>query len=58
MFLGLQLALDTQGIRSAILSSAMDPWINAYTFSNMYKPGQRVAASTVLLTAIGSLSTI
>jgi predicted permease len=58
LFFGSQLALDTQGIRSAVLTSAMAPGINAYIFSNMYGRGQRVAASTVLLTTIGSLFTI
>ena len=58
MFLGLQLALDTQGVRSAVLTSATTPGINAYIFSNMYKRGQRVDTSTVLLTTIGALFTI
>ena len=58
LFFGNQLALDTQGIRSAVLTSAMAPGINAYIFSNMYGRGQQVAASTVLLTTIGSLFTI
>ena len=58
MFLGLQLALDTQGVRSAVLTSATTPGINAYIFSNMYKRGQRVATSTVLLTTIRALFTI
>ena len=58
MFLGLQLALDTKGIRSTVLTSATTSRINAYIFSNMYKRGQRVATSTVLLTTIGALFTI
>ena len=58
LFLGTHLALDTQAIRSAVLTSAMAPGINAYIFSNMYKRGQKIAASTVLVATIGSLFTI
>ena len=58
LFLGTQFTLDTQGIRSAVLTSAMAPGINAYIFSNIYQRGQSVAASTVLLTTIGSVFTI
>ena len=58
LFLANYFTLDIQSIRSAVLTSAMAPGINAYIFSNMYQRSQRIAASTVLLTTIGSLLTI
>ncbi len=56
--LGTYFSLEISGIRSAVLTSAMAPGINAYIFSNMYQRSESVAASTVLLTTIGSLFTI
>jgi predicted permease len=41
--------LDTGPLRSATLTSAMAPGINAYLFANMYGSAKRVAASSVLL---------
>lgn len=41
--------VDTDGLRSAVLTAAMAPGINAYLFANMYGVAKRVAASTVLI---------
>ena len=43
-------ALDvpTDGVRSAVITSAMAPGINVYVFANMYGTARRVAASAVL----------
>ena len=40
--------LDRDALRSAVLTSAMAPGINAYLFANMYGKAKRVAASAVL----------
>lgn len=49
--------LDVSGMRSAVLTGAMAPGINAYLFANIYGAAKRVAASTVLVaTAISTLS--
>jgi predicted permease len=37
------------GFRSAVLTAAMAPGVNAYVFANMYGVGKRVAASAVLI---------
>jgi len=43
--------------RSAVLMAAMAPGVNAYLISSMYRRGQGVAASTVLMgTALSVLS--
>lgn len=44
--------LSDAALRSAILTAAMAPGINAYVFANMYGKARRVAASSVL-TATG-----
>ena len=41
--------LSTSATRSAILTSAMAPGVNAYVFANMYGRARRVAASAVLM---------
>ena len=41
--------LDTDQFRSAILTAASAPGVNAYLFANMYGVAKRVAASSVLL---------
>ncbi|RRH69379.1 AEC family transporter [Falsigemmobacter faecalis] len=48
---GLALALNVsdEGLRSAVITSAMAPGINAYMFAAMYGVAKRVAASTVLI---------
>ena len=47
--LGKSADLSTEAFRSAILTSAMAPGINAYIFANMYGKARRVAASAVLI---------
>lgn len=45
------------GLRSAVLTAAMAPGVNAYLFANLYGTAQRVAASSVLIaTALSILS--
>ena len=41
--------LSDAALRSAIMTAAMAPGINAYIFANMYGTARRVAASSVLL---------
>jgi predicted permease len=43
------LKVDTAGMRSAVLTAAMAPGVNAYVFANMYGVAKRVAASAVLI---------
>lgn len=40
--------LDTAGLRSATITAAMAPGVNAYMFAFMYGVGKRVAASSIL----------
>ncbi|MEO0943431.1 MAG: AEC family transporter [Pseudomonadota bacterium] len=51
-------ALDTDMIRSAVLTAAMAPGVNAYVFANMYGAARRVAASSVLFGTAGSVVTV
>ncbi|WP_342075198.1 AEC family transporter [Yoonia sp. SS1-5] len=41
--------LDVAAMRSALLTAAMAPGINAYVFANLYGKAKRVAASSVLM---------
>lgn len=41
--------LDTAAFRSAVITAAMAPGINAYLFADMYGRARRVAASAVLI---------
>lgn len=41
--------VDDAGLRSAVVTAAMAPGVNAYVFANMYGVAKRVAASTVLI---------
>ncbi|MBN9887439.1 AEC family transporter [Salipiger abyssi] len=43
------LGLSTDNMRSAVLTAAMAPGVNAYLFANMYGRAKRVAASSVLI---------
>lgn len=55
--LGTSFDLDQPAFRSAILTAASAPGINAYVFANIYGVGKRVAATTVLVgTAMSILS--
>ncbi len=49
--------LDTAGLRSAVLTAAMAPGVNAYVFANLYGVAKRVAASTVLIATAMSIGT-
>lgn len=51
-------SLDTDQIRSAVLTAAMAPGVNAYVFANMYGAARRVAASSVLLSTAASVVTV
>ena len=51
-------AVNEAGLRSAVLTAAMAPGVNAYVFANLYGVAKRVAASTVLVAtglSIGSI---
>ncbi|MEL6573590.1 MAG: AEC family transporter [Pseudomonadota bacterium] len=50
--------LEPQAFRSAVLTSAMAPGVNAYVFANMYGKARRVAASAVLIGTALSIVTI
>ncbi len=55
--LGRLFALEVPAFRSAVLTAAMAPGVNAYVFANMYGRARRVAASSVLLATAGSVIT-
>ena len=44
--------------RSAVLTAAMAPGVNAYVFANMFGVAIRVAASSVLLATALSIGTV
>lgn len=56
--LGKAFSLDVAEFRSAIITAAMAPGINAYVFANMYGRARRVAASSVLLATALSVGTV
>ena len=47
--LGGMTGLSQSGMRSAVVTAAMAPGVNAYLFANMYGAARRVAASAVLI---------
>ena len=47
--LGQALSLPVEALRSAVITAAMAPGVNAYIFANMYGHAKRVAASSVLI---------
>lgn len=49
--------LGTEALRSATLTAAMAPGVNAYVFANMYGRARRVAASSVLIGTAGVMLT-
>jgi predicted permease len=53
--LGHAFGLTTGQLRSAVLTGAMPPGVNAYLFANMYGVAKRVAASSVLLATLISI---
>ncbi|MCK8482667.1 AEC family transporter [Aliiroseovarius sp. S2029] len=56
--LGLALGLNVDQFRSAIVTAASAPGINAYIFANLYGVGKRVAATTVLVATGLSILTV
>ncbi|MBK5925500.1 malonate transporter [Rhodovulum sulfidophilum] len=56
--MGTMLGLSTGQFRSAVLTAAMAPGVNAYIFANMYGAARRVAASAVLFATLGSILTV
>lgn len=50
--------LSDEALRSAILTAAMAPGVNAYVFANMYGKARRVAASSVLMATGISILTV
>lgn len=55
--MGSALSLSQGQFRSAVITAAMAPGINAYVFANMYDAAKRVAASAVLIGTLGSILT-
>ncbi|MDA5094972.1 AEC family transporter [Aliiroseovarius sp. KMU-50] len=55
--IGRALALDETAFRSAIITSAMAPGVNAYVFANLYGVAKRVAATAVLVATTLSILT-
>lgn len=49
--------LSVEQTRSAVITAAMAPGVNAFLFANMYGVAKRVAASTVLLATAGTIIT-
>jgi predicted permease len=45
--------LSTSQFRSAVLTAAAAPGVNAYLFADMYGRARRVAASAVLFATVG-----
>lgn len=56
-FFGTLSMISTDNMRSAIVTAAMAPGINAYLFASMYGRALRVAASTVLIGTAASVFT-
>lgn len=56
--LGRVVGLDLASMRSAVMTAAMAPGVNAYIFAHMYGVGKRVAASSLLLATGASVLTI
>jgi predicted permease len=55
--LGTLTGISTGAFRSAVITAAMAPGINAYIFANMYGRAKRVAASSVLVATALSVVT-
>jgi predicted permease len=51
-------ALPTEFVRSAVVTAAMAPGVNAYVFASLYSRGQAQAASAVLLGTALSVLTV
>ena len=55
---GRAVSLNIDLFRSAVLTSAMAPGMNAYIFANIYGRAKRVAASSVLVATVASILTV
>lgn len=55
--MGSALELPQSGFRSAVLTAAMAPGINAYIFANMYGVAKRVAATALLVSTAATILT-
>ncbi len=44
-------------VQAAVVPAAMAPGVNAYIFANMYKHGERIAASSILIGTLLSVAT-
>ncbi len=55
--MGSATGLSVDAFRSAVLTAAVAPGINAYVFANMYGVAKRVAATSVLVGTVGSIVT-
>ena len=55
--LGQAAGLETHALRSAVMTAAMAPGVNAYVFANLYGVAKRVAASAVLIGTGASILT-
>lgn len=57
LFAGAIFGLEIELLRSAVITSAMAPGINAYIFSSMYERAQRTVASSVVVATAASIFT-
>lgn len=55
--LGVAFGLSTDFLRSAVVTAAMAPGVNAYIYANLYDAGKRVSASSVLFGTAACLAT-
>lgn len=55
--LGTAFSLEDAAFRSAVLTAAMAPGVNAYVFANIYGRARRIAASSVLMASAISVIT-
>ncbi|MDO8884600.1 AEC family transporter [Pseudotabrizicola sp.] len=51
-------AMDTAALRSAVVTAAMAPGVNAYLFAHLYGVGKRVNASAVLIATVLSIGSV
>lgn len=58
MLFGFGLSLDTDQLRSVVLTASMAAGVNAFLFSSMYERAMRVAASAVLVGTAVSVMTV
>lgn len=56
--LGWLSGLDQAGLRSAVVTAAMAPGVNAYLFAHLYGAARRVAASSVLVGTAASIISV